>query len=355
MLELINNTRNCWDELRETELPIFIYGMGDGALKIMSVMERYHIPVAGFFASDEFVRGHYFEQHKVHTLSEIEGLLDDFVIVLAFAAGYPSLTEKINNIAKRHPLYAPDVPVAGDGLFTYEYCMEYENELRQVYNLLADEQSKKVFTDVIKFKITGKIQYLNRSTTSKDEIYQTLLPLSDHETYVDLGAYNGDTAEEFLNAVQHRYDSILALEPDRKNFRKLCKTLDGVPRCTTLQAAAWQEDTTLFFANKAGRMSSLAPSGNPVEARSVDSLLGGKSCTILKMDVEGSERPAILGAQETIRNFSPKLMISAYHRNEDLFSLPLLIHQLQPSYKLYLRHHLYIPAWETNLYAVPAK
>ena len=63
-------------------------------------MEKYKIPVSGFFASDEFVRGHYFEQHKVHSLTEIEAILDDFVIVLAFAAGYPSLYQKINEISK---------------------------------------------------------------------------------------------------------------------------------------------------------------------------------------------------------------------------------------------------------------
>jgi len=47
--------------------------------------------------------------------------------------------------------------------------------------------------------------------------------------------------------------------------------------------------------------------------------------------------------------------VAVYHRNEDIFELPLLIRQLCPKYKLYLRHKLYYPAWETNLYAVPAE
>ena len=53
----IKEKESCWEFLRKTDLPIFIYGMGDGALKILSVFEKYHIPTAGFFASDEFVRG----------------------------------------------------------------------------------------------------------------------------------------------------------------------------------------------------------------------------------------------------------------------------------------------------------
>ena len=73
------------------------------------------------------------------------------------------------------------------------------------------------------------------------------------------------------------------------------------------------------------------------------------------MDVEGCEREALWGASQTIAHFSPKLMVSLYHRNEDIFALPLLIRRLNPNYDLYIRHQLYIPAWETNLYAVPSQ
>ncbi len=70
------------------------------------------------------------------------------------------------------------------------------------------------------------------------------------------------------------------------------------------------------------------------------------------MDVEGSEYEAILGGINTIKKYKPKLMISLYHRNEDIFKIPLLIKELNPNYKLFIRHQLYIPAWETNLYAL---
>ena len=95
--------------------------------------------------------------------------------------------------------------------------------------------------------------------------------------------------------------------------------------------------------------------GQQIDARSVDSILQGKPATIIKMDVEGCEREALWGASQTIAHFSPKLMVSLYHRNEDIFALPLLIRRLNPNYDLYVRHQLYIPAWETNLYAVPSE
>ena len=81
-------------------------------------------------------------------------------------------------------------------------------------------------------------------------------------------------------------------------------------------------------------------------------MLDGDQATIIKMDVEGCEREAIWGSAHTIKKYAPKLMVSLYHRNEDIFELPLLIKKLNPDYKCYIRHQLYIPAWETNLYAV---
>ena len=352
MISFITEKVSCWDKLKAETRPIFIYGMGDGALKIMSVFRKKGITLSGIFASDDFVRGHSFEGYKVHKLSEIEEMIDDFVVVLAFAAGYQEIVDKIEAIAEKHTLYVPDVPVAGGGLFTYEYCMQNANKLQQVYDTLADDYSRNVYANIINFKISGKIEYLSAVTTSKAEIYKKIIKPNLNEVYVDLGAYNGDTIKEVLEFTHGKYVSIYALEPDKKNFKKLAKFVDGMPHVYAYNAAAWCVDTELPFSAKAGRQSAIsASSENMVSALSVDSVLAKKPATIIKMDVEGFEREAIWGAALTISHYAPKLIVSLYHRNEDIFELPLLIKKLNPSYKLYIRHQLYIPAWETNLYA----
>ncbi|MDE6776152.1 MAG: FkbM family methyltransferase, partial [Ruminococcus sp.] len=341
-----------WDKLKEETRPIFIYGMGDGALKIMSVFRREGITLSGIFASDEFVRGHSFEGYKVHKLSEVEEMVDDFVVVLAFAAGYQEIVDKIHAIAAKHTLYVPDVPVIGTGIFNYDYCLKHAEKLQQVYDMLADDYSRKVYANIINFKISGDIRYLDSVTTPKSEIYSSIIKPSSSEVYVDLGAYNGDTIKEILEFTRGRYTGIYAVEPDRKNFRKLSNFVDGMKFVYPHNVAAWCIDTELPFASKAGRQSAIsASSEHKIEARTVDSILGRKAASIIKMDVEGFEREAIWGAANTIARHSPKLMIAMYHRNEDIFELPLLVKMLNPSYKLYIRHQLYIPAWETNLYA----
>ncbi len=353
MISFITEKKSCWDNLKTEKRPIFIYGMGDGAMKIMSVFRRMNIPVAGIFASDDFVRGHSFEGFLVQKLSDVEAMHKDFIIVLAFGAGYQSLIDKIHEMAEKHTLYIPDVPVIGTGLFTYEYCMQNAQKIREVYDSLADDFSRKVYANIINFKISGKLEYLDSITTPKSEIYKKIIRPVTTETYVDLGAYNGDTIKELMEYTKGNFSAVYAFEPDRKNFRKLCRFTDGMKNINTYNAASWCIDTQLPFAHKSGRQSALNPnSATMIEALSVDSVLKKKPATIIKMDVEGFEREAIWGSAYTISHYSPKMMIALYHRNEDIFELPLLIKMLNPNYKLYIRHQPYIPAWETNLYAV---
>ena len=84
----------------------------------------------------------------------------------------------------------------------------------------------------------------------------------------------------------------------------------------------------------------------------IDTLYHSRKLTYLKMDVEGCERQAIIGGVNTLRRDKPKLNIAVYHRSEDIFSIPLLISSIVPGYRLYLRQHPYIPAWDLTLYGV---
>ena len=351
----IEGIRNSWDILRDETRPIFMYGMGLGAEKILKVFEEKGIACAGFFASEDFVRGHEFKGHKVHSLKEIEETVDDFVIVLAFAAGYESLYSKIMDIAARHTLLAPDVPVAGDGLFTLEYFKEHETEFNKVYNLLADEGSRKTYENIIKFKISGDPKFLELCTSPREEVWTDIVKLRDNEVFVDLGAYKGDTVEEFVSECGKagvNYSKIYALEPNTKNFGKLHKNTEALRDIEIFNGAAWDSTGEVGFTDNEGRMARVKE-GSDTHSYAVDDIVDMRA-TLIKLDVEGAEMRAINGAAEQIRG-GADIMCALYHRNEDMFALPLRIHELDPELKLYVRHELYIPAWETNLYAVKGR
>lgn len=353
MLDFIHEA-SIWKTLQSEQRPIVLYGMGDGALKILARCREYGIKVSGIFASDEFVRNKTFEGFPVRTLHETEEEFGDFVILLCFAAFLPDLMEKIRSIAERHTLLIPDVPVFGGGLFNDEYVAEHADELQRAYDLMADGQSKHVFSSVVNFKLSGKPEWLTNCESSRDEVFSVMAP-GENERFLDLGAYDGDTVTEFLHYARSA-ESILALEPDPKNFRKLSRTasLPGYEQVNILNAGIWENDGILRFDGRAGRSSSLSDAGKiDVPVRSIDSLREEYGpFTFIKMDVEGAEREALLGARKTLLEDRPKLIFSGYHRTEDIFALPLLLHELNPDYRILLRHHPYFPAWETNFSAV---
>ncbi len=128
---------------------------------------------------------------------------------------------------------------------------------------------------------------------------------------------------------------------------------EQIQNITCYNMGAWDKDDVLHFASRGGRNSKLDNKGTvEVKATSVDILLNGDEATTINLDVEGAEYRALIGSKNTIQKYKPKLMISSYHKNEDLFALPLLVKSLCADYKVYLRHHPYIPSWETNYYMV---
>ena len=71
----------------------------------------------------------------------------------------------------------------------------------------------------------------------------------------------------------------------------------------------------------------------------------------IKMDIEGAELGALLGSQNTMKKYKPKLAISLYHNIKDFIEISEYINSLKLGYKFYLDHYT-IFSEETVLYAV---
>lgn len=285
---------------------------------------------------------------RVKKYSEIEDEYGDFIIVLSFASNRDDVLEKIFSMNEKHEVLAPDVPVAGLGLFSREFIELHDEEFDKAYSLLIDEYSETNYINILNFKVSGKIKYL-ADICEKERVYKEFLNFGG-ETIVDLGAYDGDTVREFIS-YDKNYKKIFAFEPDPKNYKRLIKKTDGIENLVTFDVGAWNRQETGYFEKSANRNSSVAVNGTEIKLNSVDNFIK-EPITFLKMDIEGSEIKAIEGAEKTIKANLPKLYICAYHRNEDMFSIPLKIHEIEPRYRFYFCHHKYIPAWESNFYGV---
>lgn len=350
-MDFISGLKSVWEFFKDVNKPIILYGMGDGADKVLNEFERLGIEAYGVMASDDFVRYQSFRGFTVKKLSDFEDELDDFVIALSFASQLPDVMEHIKFVAKKHTIRVPSVPVFGDNIFNRDF---YENNLKSfesAYEELADELSRRVYRDIVAFQYSGDLKYLESCTTDKDEIFN-ILALGGDESYLDLGAYNGDTIEEFLSYTGGKYKSITAFEPSARSFKKLQNYCSELENVSLWQLGSYNQNTVINFNLKSGRNCAIDENGTPAQVAKVDTILCGKRITYAKLDVEGAEKETFEGMENTIRLFKPKLNVAAYHRSEDLFSLILQLKELNPNYKFYLRHHPYIPHWDTNLYAV---
>ena len=233
-----------------------------------------------------------------------------------------------------------------------KFFKENEDNFQRAYDMLSDDKSKDDYLDILRFKLSGNVKYLLKTHSDKMKLYEDVLILSDNESIIDLGAYDGDTIREFLTVTDGKYKNIIALEPDEKNFRKLERKTEELTNLTRLNMGAWDKEETMYFAKKSGRNSRLEDGGVPVHFNSVDNIADSE-VTFIKMDIEGAELKALDGAKNTVAKYKPKLYVCAYHRNEDMFALAFKIKELYESYKLYFRQHPYIPAWESNFYAIP--
>lgn len=343
--------KSAWEVFRTTDLPIVLYGMGDGADKVINQFEILGIKPSAVMASDDFVRGQSFRGFKVQKLSEIEETYPDFIIALCFGSQLEDVMSHIKSVAEKHTLLVPSVPVFGDNIFDENFVQKYFPLISMADDTFHDVYSKEYYRNLLLFQFTGKLEYLFKAETPKDDAFKKILQLNDNEFFADLGACKGDTVEEFLSYVND-YEKILAFEPNTKNFEKLKLYCQDIKNTEIWNLAVHSNEDVLYFNKKSGRSSAEATEGVPVKANSLDNILQGRKATYIKMDVEGCEAQAIKGCVDTLRNHKPKLNLAVYHRSEDIFTIPLLIKAINPDYKIYLRHHPYIPHWDTNIYCI---
>ena len=191
-------TCDVWETLKKETRPIVIYGMGNGADKLIARLEKYGIEFADIFASDGFVRGHFFHGIQVKTLAQIKESYEQFVIVLSFASNREEVLSLFVSLDRQYDLLIPDMPVAKEAYFTKDFYNENYERIRLAYNALEDDFSKNLYASILHFKLTGRLTHLLSYTSQKGEIYSLLQPETIHSV-LDGGAYNGDTAQEFMS------------------------------------------------------------------------------------------------------------------------------------------------------------
>ena len=220
--------------------------------------------------------------------------------------------------------------------------------------LLVDDLSKKTLIELLAYRLTRNEKYIISAYCEKSQQYfdNSLVFFEKDCVYVDCGGFDGYTAAEFMLNCPY-YKKVYIYEPIEQYFDLCRKNLAHLEMSNIIlrNAAVYSSNTTLTFSKNVAGNSKLDASGKiMVNGVTLDNDIS-EQIDFIKMDIEGSEKEALLGAKRHINQEAPILAICIYHNPGDLWEIPFLIKELNKNYDLYLRHHT-TGTDETVIYAV---
>jgi FkbM family methyltransferase len=225
-----------------------------------------------------------------------------------------------------------------------EHILENLDEIANAYELFSDDRSRNVFLRILNFRLGLDLDFSAFSDPEPQYFNRLTIQSGSNKSivYADCGAFNGDTVIDLSQ--RSAINSAFLFEPDPANYAKLCENLRGSTfPYFALPLAVSKKAETLTFSSGEGEGAALSSSGDiSVQAVSLDDALHG-DIDFIKIDVEGGETAALEGSSRIIRDSSPILAISLYHKPSDIWELPLLIDSLAGSgrYQYFVRQHMF--------------
>jgi FkbM family methyltransferase len=236
---------------------------------------------------------------------------------------------------------------------TFEKLQKYLEGYRWSYNYFSDVESKKVILARINSYLFKDVFCYEKN----EPIYfpQELFQFTENEVFVDGGLYTGDTSDAFIKRVNGKYRAVYGFDIDEANASVARENLSRYDNVHIVLKGLWKKTDIRHAELELLAGSQINDTGMAsIPVISLDEYFSKMRAedfpTFIKMDIEGSEKNALLGSTKVIRTTRPKLAICAYHKPEDIYDLPQTILNIRGDYKFALRH--YSPyTWDTVLYA----
>jgi FkbM family methyltransferase len=338
--------------------PLILYGCGILCSTVISVFKDFGLPVTA--VSDSYKTGIYQDTgSQIIPPDRLKEEYPDANIVICSFQYADGIKSRLNSLGftDAHIFMASHASIRfmHPSVFEREYLKGYE----WAYDFFKDDISKRILEDRISMYLVGT--YMTKTSAVPIYFDPEFIALKDHEVFIDGGAYIGDTAEAFIKQMHKcgkEYSHIYSFEPDSAALIKAVQNLRQYTNADVIGKGLWSCEDELKFFSDGGHASSTFIGGLrtvTVPVTSLDSYFAKKPDEVLptyiKMDIEGAEKEALKGSADVILRKHPKLAVCAYHKPEDVYVLPKLIHEIDPSYRFALRQCADGP-YDTVLYAV---
>lgn len=231
-----------------------------------------------------------------------------------------------------------------------QYKLVYEN-------YLVDNKSKDVFTKMLYAKVFMDVDFIE-SAYFDDCIYfsESIWGKLRPEAYIDCGGYIGDTTLQYI-IKRPDYSSIYVYEPLKEAYDRCCSELsfyvqEGHVKIFPYAICKEEMNVTFSEGNKNGDSKISSEGTTSIPGIALDHTIS-EPVGFIKMDIEGSEKEALLGAKKIIQKYQPQMAICIYHLKDDFWKIPQTILEICPEYCFKIRQHAPQAYAETVLYCIP--
>ena len=342
-------------------------GLGRMALKKLRLVG---IQPLAFTDNNTALWGTKIDDIGVHAPAKAAELYGDsavFVVTIWGAQASDRMSDRVRQLRNRGCMHVvpagflfwkfPEVFLPYFPLDLPHKVLSSKGDIVAAFNLFQDEFSRHEFVAQLSFRLLLDYDSLTCSGESKHYFPSELIDLRDDEVLVDCGAFDGDSIEEFVRRKAESFHSLIAFEPDPANWKKLHERLNRYPlhirsKILTIPKAVGARTETVLFTCAGTDQSRTGQGTNSVQCVALDDALQGFQPSLIKFDIEGAELDTLFGGRNTISRCRPVLAVSAYHEQDHLWRIPLMLAEVCENYRFYLRPHG-SEGWDLACYAVP--
>ena len=319
--------------LKETKLPIFIFGEGEYANIVNKFLESNNIKTVCNFTSNN---NNLFSNGNNFTFSD-----EPFIIVLGIA-DQSKATNLLNSLKSQLNNRATIYYFALNPFYNLseEVLIQNFDRINLVLDNLDDIESKEILLNYLRSALSFSNEYLNPNLP---QYFPQFFRLTNHEIVVDGGAYIGDTLIEYKK-IFNTFKEYHAFEPSNNNYLQLATNSNfeniyiynkglGLSNEMLLFNDGITESSTSSFLKSTFNQNNL----KEVQIVRLDDLINDVS--FIKLDIEGAELDALVGSASLISRYKPKIAVCIYHKFEHLWQIQEFLYSIRSDYKFSIRYH----------------
>jgi FkbM family methyltransferase len=354
-----NHLERIYTELQRSPYPVFIWGAGSMSEEIISRLEERGISYAGRFITTEAENSHIIPSDEViFSLKELE-MQHEKINIVAGHGHYEKITDlkPYSFINKVYVIPNPYLQYKGPDL---EYVCQNQDRLNEIIGQLADVESQQALERYIAVSITNDISYLLYPDICVDGMFGLKeLNITDSESFVDVGAWEGDTISRFLKCTDNKFRKIFAFEPDPNIFKVLHNRYGNHENISLYHCGLGERNGELCIGRENTQSAFLtsadgSPASEKIPIKTLDDVLAEETVSLLKISVPFMFLDILKGSRNLLQKNRPRLIINVAADDRFLlYDTVKWITDLNLPYKLVLRFDFPMPT-RLCLYAYPA-